>query len=103
MRMITDYRSSFTQFFAEIHPARWQNGGAWLYSKLLSDRKWRDIMKTRRMLFIMALLGVFGSGRLGDAQDSSAPQTGLPQTQKGLPLIDAAVPAKTETATFAMG
>jgi hypothetical protein len=51
----------------------------------------------------MTLLGVFGSDRLGDAQDSSAPQTGLPQTQKGLPLIDAAVPAKTETATFAMG
>jgi hypothetical protein len=55
------------------------------------------------MLFIMALLGVFGSGRLGDAQDSSARQTGLPATQKGLPPIDAAVPAKTETATFAMG
>jgi hypothetical protein len=60
-------------------------------------------MKTRWMLFTMALLGVFGSGRLGDAQDSSASQTGLPATQKGLPPIDAAVTAKTEAATFAMG
>jgi hypothetical protein len=60
-------------------------------------------MKTRWMFFIMALLGFFGSGRLGDAQDSSASQAGQRATQKGLPPIDAAVPAKTETATFAMG
>jgi hypothetical protein len=60
-------------------------------------------MKTRWMLFIMALLGVFGSTRLGGAQDSSASQAGLPASRKGLPPIDAAVPAKTETATFAMG
>ena len=39
-------------------------------------------MKTRWMFFIMALLGVFGSDRLGDAQDSSAPQTGLPQNNR---------------------
>ena len=60
-------------------------------------------MKTRWMLFIMALLGIFGSGRLGDARDASAPQTGLPSTQQGLPPIDAAVPVKTDTATFALG
>jgi hypothetical protein len=60
-------------------------------------------MKTRWMLFGMALLGVFGSGRPGDAQDASTPPEGLPAAQKGLPPIDAAVPAKTETATFAMG
>jgi hypothetical protein len=60
-------------------------------------------MKTRWMFFIMALLGVFGTGRLSDAQDSSTPQTGLPSTQKGFPPIDTAVPSKTETATFALG
>jgi hypothetical protein len=60
-------------------------------------------MKTRRMLFMMALLGVFGSGRLSDAQDSSSPRAGLPSAQKGLPPIDAMVPQKTETATFALG
>lgn len=60
-------------------------------------------MRTRLLLFAMAFLGAFGAGRMGDAQDSSASQAGLPATQKGLPPIDAAVPAKTETATFAMG
>ena len=60
-------------------------------------------MKTRWMLFIMALLGMFGPGRLGDAQDSSTSQTGAPSAQKGLPPIDTTVPQKTETATFAMG
>jgi hypothetical protein len=55
------------------------------------------------MLFGIALLGVFGAGRMSDAQNSSAPQTGLPSTQKTLPPIDATVPAKTETATFALG
>jgi hypothetical protein len=60
-------------------------------------------MKTRWMLFIMALLGVFGTGRLSDAQDSSTSQTGLPSTQKDLPPIDKAVPANTATATFALG
>jgi hypothetical protein len=60
-------------------------------------------MKTRWMLFAMALLGVFGSGRAGDAKDASAPQEGLPAAQRRLPPIDAAVPGKTATATFAMG
>ena len=60
-------------------------------------------MRTRLMLFGMALLGVFGAGRLSDAQDSSTPQTGLPSTQEKLPPIDATVPAKSETATFALG
>ena len=60
-------------------------------------------MKTRWMLFAMALLGVFGSGRAGDAQDASAPQEGLPAARKNLPPIDAMVPGHTATATFAMG
>jgi hypothetical protein len=60
-------------------------------------------MKTRWMLFLMALLGILGAGRLSEGQDSSAPKTGSPSTQKDLPPIDAAVQAKTETATFAMG
>jgi hypothetical protein len=60
-------------------------------------------MKTRLMLFGIALLGVFGAGRLGDGQESSAARSGLPSTQKRLPPIDEAVSAKTETATFALG
>jgi hypothetical protein len=66
-------------------------------------RKWRTRMKTRLVLFIVALLGVFGSGRLSDAEGSNAPKTGSPSAKKDLPLIDAAVPAKTATATFALG
>jgi hypothetical protein len=60
-------------------------------------------MKTRWMLFAMALLGVFGSTRLGDAQDSSASQTSPPSTQTKLPPIDTETPQRTETATFALG
>ena len=60
-------------------------------------------MKTRLMLSIVALLGVFGTGRLSNAEDSSVPKTGSPSTQKNLPPIDVAAPAKTETATFALG
>jgi len=60
-------------------------------------------MKTRWMLFIMALLGMFGPGRLSDAQDSSAPTTGSPSTQKDLPPIDTTVAANIATTTFALG
>jgi hypothetical protein len=60
-------------------------------------------MRNRWVLFAMAFLGIFGAGRIGGAQDSSASQAGLPAEQKGLPPIDAAVPATTETATFAIG
>jgi hypothetical protein len=51
----------------------------------------------------MALLGMFGPGRLGDAEDSSAPQSRLPSPQKGLPPIDTTVAANIATATFALG
>jgi len=51
----------------------------------------------------MALLGMFGPGRLSDAQDSSAPTTGSPSTQKDLPPIDTTVAANIATATFALG
>ena len=60
-------------------------------------------MKTRWMFFIMALVGMFGPGRLSDAQDSNSQQTSVPSPKKDLPPIDTAVPAKTETATFALG
>lgn len=60
-------------------------------------------MKNRWMLFIMAFFGVFGVSRLSDAQESNAPQTSLPLPQKAAPPIDAAVPAKTATTTFALG
>jgi hypothetical protein len=74
---------------------------------LIPDRnlltKGRHTMRTRSILFGIALLGVFGTGRLGDGQESSAAQPGLPSAQKKLPPIDEAVSAKTETATFALG
>jgi hypothetical protein len=60
-------------------------------------------MTTRLMLFGIALLGVFSSGRLGDARDAGASQTGLPSPQTNLPPMDAVAPAGTETATFALG
>jgi hypothetical protein len=60
-------------------------------------------MSTRLMLFGIALLGVFGAGRLGDAQPAGAPQPDLPSTREKFPPIDAAAPAKAETATFALG
>ena len=60
-------------------------------------------MKTRLMLFIMALLGIFGTGRLSEGQDSNTPKTGSPSTQKDLPPIDTAVAANAATATFALG
>ncbi|MGE5255094.1 MAG: hypothetical protein ACM3KE_00390 [Hyphomicrobiales bacterium] len=60
-------------------------------------------MRTRLMLFGIALLGVFGAGRLSDAQESSAQQPAMPPTRQKLPPMDVTVAAKTETATFALG
>jgi hypothetical protein len=60
-------------------------------------------MKNHWMLVSLALLGIFGSGRLGDSQESDPARPADTSTQKGLPAIDTAVPVKTATATFALG
>ncbi len=60
-------------------------------------------MKGYSTVFLFALLGVLGSGRLADAQPAGRSTPGLPASDKELPPIDAAVPARLETATFALG
>jgi hypothetical protein len=52
-------------------------------------------MMSRLHIALFAMLGALGTG-----QSAAAPVT-PPDT--GLPAIDAAAPAKTETATFALG
>jgi hypothetical protein len=58
-------------------------------------------MRHRTVLFILALLGLFGSGRVDDAR-SDAPAQGS-EGRPGLPPIDLEAPARTATATFALG
>jgi hypothetical protein len=60
-------------------------------------------MKNRSAVFLLALLGVLGTGRLADSQSESLPSSGLPASEKGLPPIDAAAPGHLATATFALG
>ncbi len=60
-------------------------------------------MKNRSAVFLFALIGVLGSGRLADSQSAGLSSTGLPTSEKGLPPIDAAVPDRLATATFALG
>ncbi len=57
-------------------------------------------MRHRTILFILALLGLFGPGR--DDARSDAPVHG-PGGRPGLPPIDLEAPARTATATFALG
>jgi hypothetical protein len=58
-------------------------------------------LKHRIAFFLLALLGVFGTGRPGEAQGGAA--TGATAARPPLPEIDQAVAARTATATFAMG
>jgi len=60
-------------------------------------------MKNRTALFLLALLGVLGSGRLTDAQPGGPSASGSLPPDKGIPPIDAARPSRLETATFALG
>jgi hypothetical protein len=60
-------------------------------------------MKNRLTLFLIALLGVLGPGRITDAQPASSSSGGPAPSEHILPPIDAAVPARLETATFALG
>ena len=52
-------------------------------------------MMSRLHIGLLAMLGALGTG-----QSAAAPVT---QPNAGLPAIDAAAPAETETATFALG
>jgi hypothetical protein len=58
-------------------------------------------MRHRIAFFLLALLGVFGTGRTGEAQ--SAIPVGGPTARPTLPEIDQATAARTATATFALG
>ncbi len=58
-------------------------------------------MKHRIAFFLLALLGVFGTGRPGEAQ-SGGPAGGT-VARPPLPEIDQAVAARIATATFALG
>jgi hypothetical protein len=61
------------------------------------------IMKNRSAVFLLALLGVISSGRLTDAQPPAHSSGSSLPTDNGVPPIDAAVPHRLETATFALG
>ena len=58
-------------------------------------------MRHRIAFFLLALLGIFGTGRPGEAQ-SGDPAVGT-AARPPLPEIDRAAAAHTATATFAMG
>jgi hypothetical protein len=60
-------------------------------------------MKNRITLFFMAFLGLFGTGRITDAQVANRLAKGAASAQKQLPAIDLELPAQTLTATFALG
>ena len=60
-------------------------------------------MQKRLSVFMFALLGVLGSGRLADAQPVRYPSGDPSSSEKAIPPIDAALPARISTATFALG
>jgi hypothetical protein len=60
-------------------------------------------MKSRLTVFLLAVLGVMGSGRLADAQPGSRLRGDRPVSDQGVPPIDALQPARLSTATFALG
>lgn len=60
-------------------------------------------MKNRITLFFIALIGLFGTGRMTDAQVANRSAEGPASTQKRLPAIDLEIPVQTLTATFALG
>jgi hypothetical protein len=60
-------------------------------------------MKNRSAVFLFALLGVLGTGRLADAQPTGPAAGASLPSEKGVPPIDAAVPDRLATATFALG
>jgi hypothetical protein len=60
-------------------------------------------MKSRSAVFVFALLGVLGSGRLADAQPSGPAAGASLPSEKGVPPIDAIWSSHFATATFALG
>jgi hypothetical protein len=73
------------------------------WSLFTALRPRRNTMRNRSALFFFALLGVLGTGRMADAQPGGPSSDGLPVSEKGIPPIDAALPARLSTATFALG
>jgi hypothetical protein len=63
----------------------------------------RYLMKNRITLFLIAFVGLFGTGRMADAQVAIRPAEGPASTQKQLPAIDLEISEQTQTATFALG
>jgi hypothetical protein len=53
-------------------------------------------MKNATTLFLAAVVGLFGTGRM-------ASSAGANRAGEGLPAMDLEVSAKTQTATFALG
>ena len=60
-------------------------------------------MKNRISVFLLALLGVLGSGRLADAQPESRSPGGPLPSDRAVPPIDAPPAGRLSTATFALG
>jgi len=60
-------------------------------------------MKNRISLFLIAFVGLFGTGRMADAQIANRPAEGPASTQKQLPEIDLEISEQSQTATFALG
>jgi hypothetical protein len=60
-------------------------------------------MKNATTLFLAAFVGLFGTGRMADAQAEGRAGEGPSSTQRGLPAIDRETEARPQTATFALG
>ena len=67
----------------------------------LDDKEFK--MKKNITIAVLAMLGVFGTGRWAEVANANGLATGAPSTSKSLPPIDAAAPSKVETVTFALG
>lgn len=57
----------------------------------------------KRLLTALTFSALIPLAGLGDPPAGNLPEPPMPATEKALPPIDAAAPAKFETATFAVG
>jgi hypothetical protein len=66
-----------------------------------------SLIKPGALILVLLVMGVAGASLLhsnSKGEDRTAsPQSAVPFADLDLPPMDAAVPAKTETATFALG
>jgi hypothetical protein len=72
-------------------------------SNFFRKRPWRYLMQNRIALYLVAVIGLFGTGRMTDAQVTKHSAEGPASTQKRQPAIDLEISAETLTATFALG